>query len=180
MKPLYNYIMWEAGDRAGKTTAVNTMVNYFKRHDIPSIVFHNGPYDTPELALEAYDEQINEAIMFVKRFNGVVLWDRAHISSHVYGLLVDKKIPSVEDYMRIDHKFRNIGTKLMYAKTNVDLMVSSWYDNLSNELIKMEVDMRRIYAYYDYVMSFTTTMDNTHFDYKRDDIINNFTWLKKD
>jgi len=182
-KPKYefaaNLFLLEGPDCAGKTTLKNDIISLAKEANMECLEFHNGPYPSPTEAAKSYHKQLDQAEKFMSETdNGIVIWDRAHISSLVYGLIIDGEIMDHRAFQELDDRFYFYDTQLIYASPPKEKVLSLWEENIDDELVKQRQQMELIYDFYDYAATSCSILYRVHYDWTNDNLnLNHFKAL---
>ena len=159
-------ILIEGCDGTGKSTlAKQISERLHARHPTKGFLhFHNGVYPSINDALISYQRQIKKT-----HKDKIIIWDRAHISSLVYGLVYHHEIPTKKDFQFVDALFAE-ETLLLFCNPTIQTTLNNWYSNIDNELVRNEDQIRTIHSIYEYIIHKVTDMKFLEYDYERDNL----------
>ena len=136
----------EGVDGSGKTTLKDELIAEIKLLNPTMRIkyFHNGVYPSSDEALDAYLKQLEEA----KNYDAVI-WDRAHLSSYVYGAIFHADIPTHQKYQFVDARFAET-TVLIHCKPPYMDAKANWMSRPHAELLDDKNHHRAVYDMFDY------------------------------
>ena len=159
-------VILEGPDGAGKTSYKDTLIKKLKRlnHDQRIVTVHNGPYETPQLAEEAFSDQYDMAEAASP--DTCVILDRCHISERIYSEVFREDKIADEEYWALDKKMISLGPQLILCLPPLQVSLQNWKES-EDEMFRDLMKYLEVYEKYQNIRRFTKCIYRK-FDYTRD------------
>lgn len=165
-------IVVEGIDRVGKTTLVNSMVDWFSYE--PQLKFNVFKHDSDVFGYEDMDsdnetDKMIQLIEMVELCDGNIIFDRFHLSEFVYGMCERDYMFSqaYRNMLLVDDKLKKCGAVMVYVKpTSISWSSAQHGMSLAKHNMLMEAafgdsDMKKVETDFDCIQD----------DEKREDLI---------
>lgn len=163
-------LLFEGPDYSGKDTLIAKM-----RQKDNVIYFHNGTYSSQAHAMKAYRQQIKTVHRILEHtFSDVqIIFNRAHISSWIYGQIIRNEIILDEEYFDIDNEFAALNTQVIKCLPPKEICMRGWENRIHEEYVKDLDLMEQVYDFYANDFELTTNLPYVTYDFtKEKDYVN--------
>ena len=146
--------IFEGPDHSGKDTLIEKMMK-----NRECIYFYNSTYPSQAHAMKAYRSQLNIVKDIITHTFGdlSIIFNRAHISSKIYGEIIrDEKVIDAE-YYAIEQQFLELNAQVIRCLPPKEIVLAGWEGRLDEEYVKDTEQMSKVYDYY--AQDFDSTTD---------------------
>ena len=148
-------MIFEGPDHSGKDTLIEKIIK-----NRECLYFHNSTYPSQAQAMRAYRAQLNTVRDILTHTFGElsVIFNRAHISSKIYGETIrDEKVIDRE-YDDVDRQFSDLNAQVIRCLPPKETVLAGWEGRIDEEYVKDKERMSEVYDYYAQDFDSTTNL----------------------